>query len=137
MKSAKQKKRKTDLAPRTLAFPRITPQPSNTIHMSLSFASGTLSCFIFQHEVPGPPEIRGLAGGLPVLAKGGHVGGDGGVGKHQEVNAHLLVVLEPRQQAAAVDCSRRWRCSGDGWSRKWSPVRSKGYGGGAEELSLG
>ena len=24
-----------------------------TIHMSLSFASGTLSCFIFQHEVPG------------------------------------------------------------------------------------
>ena len=27
-----------------------------TIHMSLSFASGTLSCFIFQHEVPGGPE---------------------------------------------------------------------------------
>jgi hypothetical protein len=30
-----------------------------TIHMSLSFASGTLSCFIFQHEVPGREENRG------------------------------------------------------------------------------
>jgi len=59
MKSAKKKKkRKTDLAPGTLDFPRIMPQPTNTIYMSLGFASGTLSCFIFQHAVPGRPENR-------------------------------------------------------------------------------
>ena len=47
----KQKKRKTDLAPGTLAFPRITPQPTNTIHMSLGFASGTLRFTLFTPEV--------------------------------------------------------------------------------------
>ena len=52
MKSVKQKKRKTDLAPGTLAFSRITPQHINTIHMSLGFASGTLSCFLFLPEIP-------------------------------------------------------------------------------------
>jgi hypothetical protein len=51
MKSEKQRKRKTDLSPGTLEFPRITQQPTNTIHLSLGFASGTLGCFLFQHEV--------------------------------------------------------------------------------------
>jgi len=31
----------------TLEFPGITPQPSDTIHVSLGFAPGTLSCFLF------------------------------------------------------------------------------------------
>jgi len=46
----KQRKRKTDLSPGTLDFPRITQHPTNTIYMSLGFAFGTLDCFLFQHE---------------------------------------------------------------------------------------
>ena len=34
-----------------------------------------------------------------VPAKGGHVSGEGVVGKHQEVNTHLLVVLDGRERA--------------------------------------
>ena len=72
------------------------PQPIST---SLGFASGTLSCFLFQPEVLDAKGNRGLAGALPVPAKGGHVGGEGVVGEHQEITAHPLVALDGRERA--------------------------------------
>ena len=65
---------------------------------------------------------RGLAGALPVPAKGGHVGGEGVVGEHQEITAHPLVALDGRERARGGLATaagggggllRWWRCSGD------------------------
>ena len=98
------------------------PQPISTIHMSLGFASGTLICFLFQPEVLDAKGNRGLAGALPVPAKGGHVGGEGVVGEHQEITAHPLVALDGRERARGGLATaagggggllRWWRCSGD------------------------
>ena len=147
----KQRKRKTDLARGTLDFLLITPQPTNTIHMSLGFASGTLSCFIFQHEVPGRPENRGLAGALPVPAKGGHVGGEGVVGEHQVAFTHpvdhsawlevvpggldmqLATAAPPAPPTGTSGCERRLKRSTEGAALGENDHSAAGRGGEALE----
>jgi len=81
MKSEKQKKRKTDLAPGTLDFPEITPQPINTIHMSLGFASGTLSYFLFEPEVLLLSLLEQMEENRRFRSEGGHGGGGEVVGE--------------------------------------------------------
>jgi hypothetical protein len=83
-------KRKTDLSPGTLDFPRITQQTTNTIHLSHEFCRTPPGfCRICprgpwsRKETEDSPE-------LPVPAGWGLVGGDGWVGKNQACLANSL-----------------------------------------------
>ena len=126
-----------------------------TIHMSLSFASGTLDCFLFEHEVLSSPcyeqrteEDRRPCAFWPMMATPAVREGWGStrrlprIHKTTQLGARRLVVAWPRSplrhggrpwwpcSGVAIGRGRERAGGGDGWGRRWgaSPLRQPGVG---------